>query len=243
MNQIYTALSELVSRRDAWSRADVGVACYLFSFMAEVAWTLLVHAAQDRSPVAYNKQHTTPCIFKIELRKSSVVPFKLPKPIKEPSAMPAPARVALVRLMTEWSPYYHDDGVQVVYNPMSYWLMALRAARDIGTHRTLSHVQVAPAAGYITGSTPAVGTSVAAYANAGTAFAIKLPVNPALEYSDYDSHMQFAVVTDVLACFPPTNNRGYCMVPIGRMAADMLVVATALHDGLAAVIEQCRPAT
>lgn len=117
-----------MSRRDAWSRADVGVACYLFSFMAEVAWTLLVHAAQDRSPV-------------VELRKSSVVPFKLPKPIKEPSAMPAPARAALVRLMTEWSPYYHDDGVQVVYNPMSYWLMALRAARDIGTHRTLSHIK------------------------------------------------------------------------------------------------------
>lgn len=125
MNEIYTALRDTVNRRDAWSRVDVGIACYLFSFMAEVAWTLLVHAALDRSPEAHNKQHTTPCVFKTELRKSRVVPFKLPKPLKEPSAMPAPARAALVRLMTEWSPHYHDDGVQVVYNPMSYWLMAL----------------------------------------------------------------------------------------------------------------------
>lgn len=239
MNQIHAALRDLVDRRGMWSRADVGVACYLFSFMAEVAWTLLVHAALDHSPMAYSKQHTTPCAFKTELRKSSTQTFKLPKPLKEPSAMPAPARKELVHLMTLWSPYLHDDGQQVIYNPMSYWLMALRAARDIGTHRTLSHVQLAPESA--AGGTPAPGAPVMADINAGTAFTIKLPFNPALDFSDYDSGMQIAVVKDTLTPLPPTSNRGYCMVPVARMAEDMLLVATSLHDGLATVIGLCRP--
>lgn len=240
MLEIYTRLTDLVNRRSEWTRADVGIACYLFFFMVEVAWTLLVHSALDRSPVTYNKQHTTPSSFKTELCKSSKVQAKLPKPIKD-SAMPAAARIELTRLMTEWSPYYHDDDMQVVYNPVSYWLMALRAARDIGTHRTLAHVQSAPVTAANV-APPTLGTEINATANAGTAFTIKLPANPAIDFSDYDAGMQCAVIgDDLLHPFLPTNNRGYYMVPVARMAEDMLRVATALHKGLEQVITLCKP--
>ncbi|PNH01593.1 hypothetical protein TSOC_012505 [Tetrabaena socialis] len=244
MTEIYTALRDLVDKRDSWSRTDVGTACYLLFFMVEVAWTLLNHAATDRSPMPFSKQHTTSSSFKIEARKSNSVPYNLPKPIKEPSTMSALARTKLVSYMTQWSPFFCDDnGVKkVVYNSVSYWLMALRTARDIGTHRTLSHIQVPPPDP--AGDAPPAASVGPEVAKGG--LLIKLPINPAMDFSDYNSHMPFTGGgngTDPLVHFPATSSRGYCMVPVERMATDMLSVAAAVRGGLEDVVQLCRPCT
>lgn len=60
MHAIYNALLNLITKVESWSRTDVGIACYLFFFMTEVAWTPICHAAIGSSPEPFSKQHTTP---------------------------------------------------------------------------------------------------------------------------------------------------------------------------------------
>jgi hypothetical protein len=259
MREIHSALSTLVGSRDRWTRTDVSTACFLLFSMVEVGWTMLVHAAEDRSPTetAFSKFNTTASTFKPALRGKKGDTFKLPKCMNDPTALPRKARSELLRLMTLWSPYKAGD--DTVYNGVSYWLMALRVARDMGTHRTLAHVLPAPPVGLMdagpvdAGPVPAVGGGLVDFSalrrplvevGQAAAWVVKLPAHPAEDVGDYFAglrEMPELGKTDVFKDIIVPDVRGYRLVPVATMAANMLVVATVVCEGLVAVTELCRP--
>jgi hypothetical protein len=45
-----------IAEQSSWTRSDVGVMCYLFNFMLEIVWNLLLHAAKNQKPMHFSKQ-------------------------------------------------------------------------------------------------------------------------------------------------------------------------------------------
>jgi hypothetical protein len=95
MHNIKSRLQVHLNDAPNWTAPDVGIACYLFYFMVEVAWTLFFYAAGGRKPDPLSKVAVTPCSFKVPVRSTSAKRYDLPVPLKD-----LPARDQLVKLMT-----------------------------------------------------------------------------------------------------------------------------------------------
>lgn len=221
MRDIKSRLSAHLARVDKWTAPDVGIACYLFNFMIEVAWTLLFHAAGGQRPEPLSKEAATPCSFKVPVRHTDKKSYDLPPPLK---GLPIEARTKLVPLLTQWSPYHGEQQGTLVYNMVAYWLHALRLVRDVGTHRSLALIQ-----------RPAPGT--------GEGLQIKLPRSPAAAVPQpLPSHRPLPDFGgDPLAFTAAVSNSGYCFATARGMADAIEVVSTVVCDGLSAVVEACMP--
>jgi hypothetical protein len=221
MRSIEAGLGAHLSQVSNWTAPDVGIACYLFNFMIEVAWTLLFHAAGGQRPEPLSKASATPCSFKVPVRHTSNKKYDLPPALKGLSSQP---RTLLVDLLTQWSPHRVEQQDTIAYNKVAYWLHALRLVRDVGTHRSLALVE-----------RPALGS--------GAGLKVKLPLSPAAaEPQSLPSHRPLpAFGGDPLAFSVAVGNLGYCYATTQEMAAEIKVVAQIVCDRLSEVLVACFP--
>eukprot|EP00955_Chlamydomonas_euryale_P088276 364364-Chlamydomonas_euryale.AAC.4 len=221
MSSIMARLRTHTSQKESWTAPDVGIACYLFFFMIEVAWTLLFHAAEGQRPEPLSKQSATPCSFSVPVRHTREMKYVLPRPLKQLDKKP---RSMLEDLLTKWSPHNEKNSTNIVYNKVAYWLHALRLIRDVGTHRSLALVQ-----------RPTPGTE--------ETLRVKLPRSPAAkETKTNDSRRDLPTFsTDPHAFSDGIVNDGYCFASVEEIADTIHSVAEIVHTSLAAVVIECGP--
>ena len=224
MKSILDKLINLTNSAGAWTRVDVGIACYLFSFMIEVAWTLLSHCAFGEKPNHFTKQSVTPFAFHPSPRHNEAARYHL----KDFNTLPPEAGTELIKHMSIWMPYFSNK-TGIVYNEVGFWICALRFAKDVGTHRSLCLVQH--------GDDPAVIGM-----NGSDQLNIKVPVNPATkDYTDTYTHMDPPIFSDSYKFSYSQSNTGFCYVSASQFGLAVAKVAFIVHDGLAATVAQCAP--
>jgi hypothetical protein len=140
----------------------------------------------------------------------------------------ADVKLKLVQAMSEWMPHW-EDGQQVKYNKVGFWMHALRFARNVGTHRSLALIRHANPA--------SVGDP-----NPIVSMMVKVPVNPAMAIlNDYNAHQALAFGTLPLKhVFTPTSN-GFCLLSIKDMVTSVHEVAFLLEPKLLDILGAVMP--
>eukprot|EP00798_Chlamydomonas_sp_ICE-L_P001075 gene1075-3933_t len=107
--------------------------CYLFNFMLEIVWNLLLHAAKNQKPMHFSKQADSTIAWKLCVLANKGCQYGVPSSV----AVGKDAKEELITAMGKWMPY-KDNEQRVVYNKVGFWMHALRYARNVGTHRSLA---------------------------------------------------------------------------------------------------------
>ena len=129
------------SSAGAGSRMDVCVICYMFCFMLEVAWSILVHASMNQRPVIFQKEPSTKSSFVLHpVRNGETINFKYPA--EQLGNLPPAVRDAYIGMMNKLVPYKACRPQSLVYNKVGYWTHVARFIRDVSTHRGLSLIQL-----------------------------------------------------------------------------------------------------
>eukprot|EP00798_Chlamydomonas_sp_ICE-L_P017437 gene17437-23745_t len=97
-----------------FSRMDVCTLSYMFCFMLEVVWTILIHASIDQRPVIFQKEPATKSSFVLQpVRNTKDAHFKLPEQL---TSLPQNAKSAYATFMDKLIPYKGRQHSTIVYN-------------------------------------------------------------------------------------------------------------------------------
>lgn len=230
MREVLAKLVQVTDASDSWVRADVGVGCYLFNFMTEIAWTLLACIAADTNPGNYCKEQATNASFRLDARNSAAA-AETPKHL---SGLPQAAREKLTNMLHDWMPLHCDKKAQTYkYTKVSYWLAVLRYVRDVGTHRSLCLVQPAE---------PIASNSAATLTP--SALNVRVPINPAAaSYRNALEGSGLPAFTTYVSQHVKVVQNGFCVITAGQLAKAMCEVAHIVHDGFAEVLNMCLQTT
>lgn len=126
VNDVYQSLTSHLHEHANWKRPDVGVACYLFCFMLEIAWWTLGQVASKTAPEPFAKDGASRGTWKLALRKKVSAEYSLEGTAL--ATLPPPIKKRLTEAMTRWVP--HEDGRgRIVYNKIGFWMHTLRFLR------------------------------------------------------------------------------------------------------------------
>eukprot|EP00955_Chlamydomonas_euryale_P074123 361941-Chlamydomonas_euryale.AAC.4 len=222
MFSIRARLNAHLSDSSHWTAPDVSIACYLFYFMIEVAWTSLFHAAGGQRPGLLSEQSATTSSFKVSIRQTQKKNYALPPSL---AGLKQGARTLLVGFLTKCSAYLGAQQDAISYSQVAYWLHALRLVRDVGTHRLLALVE-----------RPTPGSSAG--------LRVKLPISPAAaEPQPTYSHRSLPAFgrDDPFAFSHEAVNLGYCYTTAIEMAQTIEAIADIVFHDLNKVQDACRP--
>ena len=213
------------SSAGAGSRMDVCVVCYMFCFMLEVAWSILVHASMNQRPVIFQKEPCTKSSFVLHpVRSGKTVHFKYPA--EQLGNLPPVVRDAYISLMNKLVPYKACRPQFLVYNKVSYWTYVARFIRDVSTHRGLSLIQL-----QVPEDTQGGGGLSRAH--------VKVPTSPAASaFVD--------VLSNGVPCLPPLlgpwesaielSHNGFWMAPVSLVVESVVKVSQELCKEITAML-------